>query len=136
MAYRTQPLSLRAVIAGIVVESKPTEYRGVTMRSKLEADFARFLDSRRVDWVYEPAIFGPIGQGYLPDFQVLRPDEHHYFEVKPTLREVDEAKRRMAVIWDSYPDATLVIACAEQSRFFSATARGEWTTWVELWKHS
>jgi hypothetical protein len=84
---------------------------------------------------YEPAIYGPKGQGYLPDFQIERPDGYHFVEVKPTLREVPEAKRRMEVIWNTHPTALLVVACAEQCRWYSCERGGDWFSWTDLWKH-
>lgn len=134
MPYRTQPTSVRSIFDGII-DSKRTEYRGITMRSRLEADFARHLDELGVEWRYEPVIFGPRGQGYLPDFRVDRPESSDFIEVKPTLREVPAAKLRMEVIWETYPDAALIVACAEGSRFFAAVAGGEWTSWTDLWRH-
>lgn len=133
---RSQLMSLRSIFAGII-DPKLTMYAGVTMRSRLEADFARHLDELRIVWRYEPAVFGPPGQGYLPDFQLLREDKGpHYVEVKPTLREVALAKKRMTVIWDSCPDAVLIVACAQESRFFACELGGEWITWVDRWVHS
>jgi hypothetical protein len=131
---RSYPQRLGAVIAGII-DPKLTVYRGVTMRSRLEADFAAHLDERGIAWRYEPAVFGPIGRGYLPDFELRRLDGHHYVEVKPLLRDVPKAKERMAIILDTYPDAVLVVACAEASRWFASVAGGEWTTWVDRWAH-
>lgn len=135
MSPNGQLQSLGGVIAGII-DPKRTEYRGVTMRSRLEADFARYLDRQGIVWRYEPAIYGAPGQGYLPDFQLLREDGHHFVEVKPTLQEVAAAKRRMAVIWGTHPDAVLIVACAESSRFFAAVAGGEWVTWLDRWDHA
>jgi hypothetical protein len=131
---RSRPQSLAAIIDGYIDPTR-TEYRGVLMRSRLEADFARHLDAQQIAWRYEPAIFGPPGAGYLPDFQLLRDDGPHFLEVKPTLREVPEAKRRMAVILATHPDAVLIIACAEESRYFASVAGGEWISWVERWSH-
>lgn len=133
--YRTQPTTVRAIFAGIV-ESKVTEYGGFTMRSRLEVDFARLLDSRGLIWTYEPRVYGPVGKGYLPDFQIERPDGYHFIEVKPTLREVPLAKTRMEIIWSTHPEAVLVVACAEGSRWFAAERGGDWSTWVDRWKHS
>lgn len=132
---RTYPQRLGAVIAGII-DPRLTVYRGVTMRSRLEAAFAAHLDELGLVWRYEPAIFGPAGAGYLPDFEIRRFEGRHYIEVKPTLREVPRAKRRMAVILETYPDATLVVACAQDCRWFGSTAGGEWITWVDRWAHS
>ena len=117
------------------IRSRPTEYRGVMMRSRLEADFAYHLDNQQAEWRYEPLIFGPVGRGYMPDFEVKRPDGLHYIEVKATLGEAPLAKKRMEVIWRDYPDAVLVVACAEECRFFAATVGQEWFTWVDRWAH-
>ena len=135
MPPRIQPQSLDSIISGLI-DPKRTEYRGVTMRSRLEADFAHHLDAKRIVWRYEPAVYGPVGQGYLPDFQLLRDDGPHFVEVKPTLREVPLAKERMAVIWQTHPDAVLIVACAQDSRYFASVAGGEWITWVERWDHA
>lgn len=134
MAYKGQLTSVRAIFAGII-ESKETDYHGITMRSRLEADFARFLDMRGLTWTYEPRPFFANGKGYLPDFQVERPDGYHFIEVKPTLGEVARAKQRMTVIWETYPTAVLIVACAQECRWFACEKGGEWTTWVDLWKH-
>lgn len=117
------------------MDARPTDYHGITMRSRLEADFARYLDSLSVQWVYEPEVFGPVGGGYLPDFRIDRPDGSDYIEVKPTVAEVPLAKARMEIIWQTRPDAALVVVCAEGSRFYGSVAGGEWTMWRSLWKH-
>ena len=130
------PQSMRALFAGII-DPKAVEYHGVTMRSRLEADFAAHLHSLGVEWRYEPRIYGPNGSGYLPDFEVTRPDGRACFvEVKPTLAEVREAARRLEVIWSDDPEALLIVACAEGSQFFAAMAGGPWTSWVERWRHA
>jgi hypothetical protein len=64
-----------------MIEAIPTNYRGVQMRSRLEARWALFMDRLRVEWVYEPELFSlPVG-GYLPDFWLPRLDT--YLEIKP-----------------------------------------------------
>jgi len=130
-----KPQSLGGIIAGIIDPTK-TEYAGVVMRSRLEADFARHLDANRIVWRYEPAVYGPPGHGYLPDFEILGRLERHFVEVKPTLREVAGAKRKMGVIWKTYPSAVLVVACAEGSRFFASEGGAGWINWVDRWSHS
>jgi hypothetical protein len=134
MAYHSQLRSARSIFAGII-ESKNTEYRGVLMRSRLEADFARHLDDMGANWTYEPAIYGPRGKGYLPDFQIERPDGYHFIEVKPTLAEVPLAKKRMEIIWNTHPDAVLIVACAAGCRWFACERGQEWTSWIDRWKH-
>jgi hypothetical protein len=126
-----RPQSVGAIFAGLIDPTVVT-YRGVTMRSALEADFARNLDDQEIPWRYEPAIY----HGYLPDFEVVDAHPPLFIEVKPTLREVPGAKRRMAAIWRSVPTALLVVACAEQSRYFGALKGRRWTSWIERWAHS
>jgi hypothetical protein len=126
--------SLGGIIRGYI-DPRATVYRGVSMRSRLEADFAWHLDQRGIRWRYEPAIFGPVGEGYLPDFQLLRNGERHYVEVKPTLAEVEAAGKRMEIIWDTYPDAVLIVACGEGCQWFARERGAPAITWVERWKH-
>jgi hypothetical protein len=130
-----QPQRVGAFIAHMI-DPKATVYHGVTMRSRLEADFARHLDGLGMSWVYEPTLFGPVGRGYLPDFRLDLGERPCYVEVKPTLREAVAAQRRMRVIWTAYPTATLIVACAQESRYFAAEAGGPWRTFVERWDHA
>lgn len=134
MSGYAKPQSLRAIFTGIIDPTK-TEYRGFQFRSRLEADFALHLDALGVKWRYEPLMFGPSGSGYLPDFEVTRPTGPDWIEVKPRLVDVPLAQKRMEIIWGTYPDAALVVACAEESTFYSATAGQPWTSWVERWRH-
>lgn len=49
----------------------PTEYRGVAMKSRLEASVAWLLDQLHMEWQYEPQSFLlPNGVNYWPDFYV------------------------------------------------------------------
>lgn len=51
------------------LKAVPLEYRGITFRSTLEADWAATFDSLGIYWQYEPlALLLPSGQMYLPDF--------------------------------------------------------------------
>lgn len=69
------------------VKSRPTSYRGVTMRSRLEAAWAEQFDAFGWGWQYEPEAFGDKRAGqYLPDFLVWAHDNRLascYIEVKP-----------------------------------------------------
>jgi len=137
MAYRlARPQSIAAVFAGLIDPAPHPEYRGVSMRSQLEVDFARHLDDLGIPWRYEPAIFGRPGRGYLPDFELRLGERPCFVEVKPTIRQAEAAKRRVKVIWKTHPDATLVIVSAEESRYFVAEAGGPWASWVERWAHA
>lgn len=134
---RSTPLRLGVIFSliGSTRDSEPIVYHGVQMRSQLEANFARHLDGMSVAWEYEPAPFFKDGRGYLPDFRIELGPRPCYVEVKPTIAQGHAAKRRMAIIWDTQPDAFLVIACGEASTFFGANLGGPWTSWTERWKH-
>lgn len=134
LARARRPQSLRAIFAGII-DPRLTEYRGVVMRSRLETEFARYLDDERIPWRYEPAVFGRRGHRYLPDFELVHEERHHYVEVKPTLAEVPAAERKMLVIRDTHPDAVLVVACAEDCRWFATIDGFTWIDWVQRWAH-
>ncbi len=62
--------------------STPTTYKGIKMRSKLEASYAEYLDSIGEKWIYEPERFwlDELQCTYLPDFYLPRIDT--YTEVK------------------------------------------------------
>lgn len=74
-----------------VIAARPTTYRGIRMRSRLEAGFAQWLDQLGCTWEYEPECFADETGQYLPDFlvrdvQLLAPVLRYdlYVEVKPT----------------------------------------------------
>lgn len=106
------------------IRPRPTTYAGIKMRSRLEADYAQWLDQHGVKWEYEPTCFaGPAGQ-WLPDFKDVDGRTTEYTEVKP--REVyderthddawvalSEIMRRMEVAWLSEPDALLSLVLWE-----------------------
>lgn len=99
-----------------IIKARPTLYRGIQMRSRLEADFARFLDDHPyVKWEYEAACFAGRNGQYLPDFKI-GPDKEgviHYIEVKPIgilddeEYDVDAVLSAMSTVWESEPDAKL-----------------------------
>lgn len=127
-------LSVREIITH-TIDSEPTDYYGVQMRSKLEADFAHRLDVLGVQWAYEPEIFGPRGSGYLPDFLLLSGNERTYVELKPTLEQAHAAKVRMEVIWQTRPDAVLLVVSAEGNWWFASVRGRGWESWQEAWAH-
>lgn len=126
-----QPLSLREIITD-TIDPDPVVYRGCQMRSKLEAEFAWYLDEHDFDWQYEPAIFGPVGGGYLPDFLIHERGDRCYIEVKPTLEMANAAKARMKVIWKADPDAILLIVSGD-GWWQAATPGHDWESWREHW---
>lgn len=89
------------------LRARPTTYKGIKMRSRLEALYAEHLDNvMQVAWQYEPECFAaPSGQ-YLPDFRV---GQDIYIEVKPPSADHAEALRKMHIILESQPDAWLYV---------------------------
>ncbi len=104
--------------------ARPTTYKGIRMRSRLEAIFAASLESVMQEeperfappvWEYEPMCFASQRGQYLPDFAYwIRQHDgtaaRVYIEVKPVIRSqemLDDILERMSIIWDSEPDAIL-----------------------------
>lgn len=79
----------------------PTEYNGITYRSSLEAQWARFFTRLGIPFRYEPKQFVLgywMGQLiYTPDFGLLG-CPYHYVEIKP-----------------KYPDDKVILKCATLS---------------------
>lgn len=115
---------------------RPTIYKGVKMRSRLEAGFAMWLDQHDIEWEYEPHAFGSEAGQYLPDFKlkVIHPWtsvelQTGYVEVKPrppdgigALEDIvplqnqgptpklDALGRQFAVALESEPSSPLLLA--------------------------
>lgn len=79
----------------IVPPARPTLYRGIRMRSRLEATIAEWFDDRMLTWSYEGVAYAHPGGQYLPDFRLSKimvegvPTEL-YVEVKPPRLEDDQ----------------------------------------------
>ena len=68
----------------MAIRALPTWYGGICFRSKLEASWAKYLDSIGVKWIYEPQGYElSSGAWYLPDFYL--PEADAYLEVKGQL---------------------------------------------------
>lgn len=66
-----------------MIVGRPTVYRGILMRSRLEARVAALLDHLSIAWSYEPRAYKTLSGEYLPDFEVGR---HKWLlEAKPWL---------------------------------------------------
>lgn len=132
-------------MSDLVRRGRKTIYRGITMRSRLEASFAGWLDRNGFTWQYEPFCFADQRGQYLPDFCVFGVDPTFgcdwdavepatwqgalYIEVKPP--DFDEAKvrRQMQTIWSTNPSAHLLIA---SPRYLD----GEWPLGIGAHSHS
>lgn len=115
------------------IKSRPSMYKGIEFRSRLEVRFAWHLDTIGEQWRYEPRIYGPKGKGYLPDFEILGRPQPTFIEVKPTTEEVADAALKMQVIWETHPDALLIVACEQGWTYVGALRGGPWEGWHERW---
>ena len=98
-------------MGGDKFKARPTTYKGIRMRSRLEAGYAMWLDTIHAQWEYEPECYATEAGQYLPDFRIdnirdtLGPERFPVFvEVKPAGwgGDLDLLARRMSII----PDAT------------------------------
>lgn len=70
------------------------EYSGIIFRSSWEVDFAKFLDSYRLTWQYEPKTFRLSKKiSYRPDFYIKEYD--CWVEIKGYEKEIDKEKNRL-----------------------------------------
>ena len=99
------------------LQARPTTYKGIKMRSRLEAGFAMWMDEAGIEWTYEPQCYASEAGQYLPDFQTSnlrmacasrRP---LFFEVKPFVDQtvIAQLKVNTAIIRASLPDACLAL---------------------------
>lgn len=111
--------------------ARPTIYKGIEMRSRLEARFAAWMDRNEWEWAYEPECFATEEGQYLPDFEILsptpavfvdpwmpqdggppdieglqEPGERWFIEVKPTLilHQTEESWTRHLILVTSAPE--------------------------------
>lgn len=127
------------------LQARPTTYKGVLMRSRLEAGFAQWLDQWSIEWEYEPACFADETGQYLPDFRLDNVrcawEETRfpvYVEVKPKpfdLVEFAQLARRMQIVHSTDPSALLVLVTPGHTPTLipcrgvsGLTPRAAWTT--------
>lgn len=108
-------------------KARPTLYKGIRMRSRLEARYAQHLDRNGFRWEYEPDCYGDETGDYLPDFLIVgnasgasRHPTRLYIEIKPflTVATVIDAAPRMERIFATHPTADLVIYAPNKDRGF------------------
>lgn len=95
------------------MKARPTIYNGIEMRSRLEARWAHIFDRLGWDWTYETHAYGTnyTSDQYLPDFRVTDRNFLTFIEIKPPIDDdkILVARRKMEIIWASYPGAELWI---------------------------
>lgn len=74
----------------MTIKAIPVMYKGVEMRSRLEARAAAAFDSLGIRWLYEPEGFDLDSEWYLPDFWL--PEHDTFLEVKGLMDPASERK--------------------------------------------
>jgi hypothetical protein len=98
-------------------KARPTKYKGIQMRSRLEARFAAYLDLIGADWRYEPEAFADERGQYLPDFEIVRDGSPRQFvEVKPTASLALQDFNRVRPIFSSVPSAEIRLTWPHQDK--------------------
>lgn len=118
------------------IEAVPTEYAGITFRSRLEADWAHTLTVNGITWTYEPeTITLPSGTIYIPDFWL--PELGTWIEVKgpgiPRVEKTTELAQTRACHCTAecacqWPGGELVIL-GRESLDWDPETRGHQPTW-------
>lgn len=103
------------------IKARPTIYKGIQMRSRLEAKFAKSLDDNPtvLKWEYEPDCYADETGEYLTDFVAWDSSERvavkFFLEVKPHVADPVEALRRMHIIRSTEPEANLSVMVGRPS---------------------
>lgn len=86
------------------IQAKPSIYRDITFRSRLEARWAVYLDLRGIEWEYEPftyiytnEAFPSARERYTPDFYWVHNKQVTVLEVKPKYPNRDTIKHLQAI---------------------------------------
>lgn len=104
-----------------LIPARPTTYKGIAMRSRLEAAYAEQFDAFGWQWEYEPQCFATDAGQYLPDFRLRAPHINEcctYVEVKPYIdyehvgRLIeDQVPRWWNIIKANDPTASAFLLC-------------------------
>jgi len=101
---------------------------GIYVRSKMEANIARYFNLRKCDWEYEPFeyCFDKIKRGqryYKPDFVIYYLDTHFLIEVKGWFRPEDKTKLRRFKKY--YPEEFAKLKFIIPDKYSRSKANGE-----------
>ncbi len=85
--------------------ARHSKYNNIWMRSSYEIAYAKYLDKKRIKWLYEPKRFDLGSNTYLPDFYL--PNENKYIEIKGWWRP--EGKIKFKLFKKLYPNIKIEI---------------------------
>lgn len=123
-------------------KARPTVYKGIEMRSRLEAQWAAEFDlwkrEEEMEWEYEPFCFANETFQYLPDFKLTWPSLEPtpiYVEIKSYLPNPVSLMKKMEIIFDSDADANLWIYVGQPNKnpshyICQQFGMGTWFEWI------
>lgn len=101
-------------------------YEGVRMRSDKEVEFAKYLDSKKIGWKYQPIAFKmPNGLHSIPDFGLSNGE---FIEVKTLQTEANEDRRKVKM--DSFVEAGNILHVVQPP--FDSMHLGQNTLWSHI----
>lgn len=118
-----EPQKGQVKIAGI-----PTDYSEITFRSRLEAQWAAFMDILGIDWDYEPFDC----DGWIPDF-IIKGSQPLLIDVKP-VANVPDCVQYFRKIKDSkppYPFAVVGLGALGEKHAGSEIFGAVWGSWPD-----
>src|ERR1051326_3655562 len=104
------------------IRAVETPYRGMLMRSRLEARWALFFDKAGVRYEYEPDRFRALTTTYLPDFWL--PDFQTFIEIKPSGYDITTDAKATG----------FAVALAMERAIHQANDRAAWELMAPLWE--
>jgi hypothetical protein len=81
----------------------------ICFRSSYEKAYAKYLDSGRKDWLYEPCTFDLGNTTYLPDFYLIK--DKKFVEIKGYMKE--SAQKKINLFRGIYPEEKLEVLFKE-----------------------
>ena len=90
------------------MEAKPTYYKNILFRSKLEASYAKTLDSLNIKWAYEVNGYRIKNIDYLPDFWLS--EINTFLEAKgPITPGAEKAEELAQAVEDDWFNSTTIV---------------------------
>jgi hypothetical protein len=87
----------------MVIQAIPTTYKKTKFRSKLESQWARWLDEYNIKWSYETQGFRLTdGTWYLPDFYLHEIET--FIEVKGALENIEKPYQMVQMLQEEEPN--------------------------------
>jgi hypothetical protein len=87
----------------MIIKAIPTTYHNTKFRSKLESEWAKWLDQYDIKWAYEMQGFDlENGTWYLPDFYL--PEVDTFIEVKGAIDNIDKPYKMVQMLKKDHPN--------------------------------